>query len=220
MKRKNMMSKPKIEQPKLTPNLEEVKFDAIYLEEEPQLMECRVCDEQVDGTEVDKAYLSKVGFKNVSFTSSKFHHIDLTDAIFESCNLSNASFNKGIINRVIFRDCKLLGVDFSECNLGNVCFENCDVNLSSFADARLKQVSFDHSSLRSANYYGCKLTKVYFNDTDINDVDFTQTSLKGIDLSTCTYERINVTFPSLQGCEVSPEQAIGFSKLLGLKVKS
>ncbi|MEH7355139.1 pentapeptide repeat-containing protein, partial [Neobacillus drentensis] len=42
---------------------------------------------------------------------------------------------------------------------------------------------------------------------------------KGIDISTCTFDRLNVAFESLTGCEVSPEQAIGFATLLGLKVK-
>ncbi|MGV7001957.1 hypothetical protein ACWA2C_25180 [Priestia megaterium] len=58
-----------------------------------------------------------------------------------------------------------------------------------------------------------------FSYCDINGVDFTQTILKGIDISTCTYEQLNVTLESLRGCEVSPNQAIGFSKLLGLNVK-
>lgn len=70
----------------------------------------------------------------------------MTDIVFENYDLSNACFRKGLIHRVTFKDCKLLG-DFSEANLGNVSFENCMANLSSFADARLKQVIFNHSSL-------------------------------------------------------------------------
>jgi uncharacterized protein YjbI with pentapeptide repeats len=53
----------------------------------------------------------------------------------------------------------------------------------------------------------------------LNDVDFTNTILKGVDISTCTFEQINVSPESLVGCEVSSNQAIGFSRLLGLKIK-
>jgi len=60
---------------------------------------------------------------------------------------------------------------------------------------------------------------VSFNRCDLNDIDFTQTILQGIDISTCTFEQINVSLESLIGCEVSSDQAIGFSKLLGLKIK-
>lgn len=58
-----------------------------------------------------------------------------------------------------------------------------------------------------------------FYECDINDVDFTATALKGIDISTCTFDNLTVSLDSLNGCEVSSEQAIGFAMLLGLKVK-
>ena len=60
---------------------------------------------------------------------------------------------------------------------------------------------------------------IEFAECQLNEADFNETSLKGIDISTCTYERIDIPVRALAGCTVSPEQAIGFSKLLGLNIK-
>ncbi|MBY0134323.1 hypothetical protein H0177_29410 [Bacillus cereus] len=43
--------------------------------------------------------------------------------------------------------------------------------------------------------------------------------LKGVDLSTCLFDNITISLGKLQGCIISTEQAIGFSKLLGVIVK-
>lgn len=120
---------------------------------------------------------------------------------------------------MVFKNCKLLGLNLTEANLGNVSFENCLANLCNFPEVRFKQVLFDSTSLQGANFYDCLLNKVAFQESDLNDVDFSQTSLKGIDISTCKFKRLQVTPESLNGCEVSTEQAIGFASLLGLKVK-
>lgn len=112
-----------------------------------------------------------------------------------------------------------MGVDFSAATLANVSFENCMANFSNFVEARLKQVLFIQTTIQSTNYYNCEFNKIKFDDCELNKGDFYQTSLKGIDLSTCTYEILNVTPESLDGCIVSADQAIGFSKLLGLHVK-
>jgi uncharacterized protein YjbI with pentapeptide repeats len=60
---------------------------------------------------------------------------------------------------------------------------------------------------------------VAFKECDLNEANFEQTPLKGIDLSTCTFERINVSIKDIAGCEVTEDQALGFARLLGLIIK-
>ncbi|WP_342670991.1 hypothetical protein [Peribacillus loiseleuriae] len=50
-------------------------------------------------------------------------------------------------------------------------------------------------------------------------MNFARTSLKGIDISSSTFQRLNVSLEDLDGCEVPSEQAIGFAAILGLKIK-
>src|SRR5690625_3016501 len=145
--------------------------------------------------------------------------IDLTDVVFENCDLSNADFMGANIHRVEFRDCKMLGINLSESSLRNVLFDHCILNLSAFGFSSLRQVRFDDCSLKNADCYECKFTKVSFDQSDLNDVNFFNTPLKGIDLSPAQFERLSVSLEDLAGCEVSKDQAIGFAAMIGLKIK-
>ncbi|WP_453890453.1 hypothetical protein [Virgibacillus necropolis] len=53
----------------------------------------------------------------------------------------------------------------------------------------------------------------------MDEANFARTPLKGIDISNITFSSLNVTLEDLKGCEVSPDQAIGFATMLGLKIK-
>ncbi len=43
--------------------------------------------------------------------------------------------------------------------------------------------------------------------------------LKGMNFNSCAFERLTASFDKLEGCIVTSEQAIGFSKLLGSVLK-
>ncbi|WP_318263861.1 hypothetical protein [Peribacillus simplex] len=58
-----------------------------------------------------------------------------------------------------------------------------------------------------------------FETCRLNEVNFSRTPLKGIDISSSTFQRITVSPEDLKGCEVSPDQAIVFAAMLGLKIK-
>nr|WP_286168778.1 pentapeptide repeat-containing protein [Roseburia sp. 1XD42-34] len=78
---------------------------------------------------------------------------------------------------------------------------------------------FDHCSLRNTDFYACKFNKVQFQQCNLNKGNFSQTSLKNVDLSNSTFERLIVSLDELDGCEISPQQAIAFATMLGLKVE-
>lgn len=54
----------------------------------------------------------------------------------------------------------------------------------------------------------------------MHHVNFTETDLKGIDLSTNQYDAIEVSLNKIVGCTVSKEQAVAFSRMLGLTVST
>jgi uncharacterized protein YjbI with pentapeptide repeats len=215
----SMTKNSKIEKPKIQSNLEPAQFEDVYYDEDPMLSNCEIKHAFVEGEELERLVLSRVSFKGVRLLNSSFRRADVTDTVFDNCDLSNTRFEEGIIHRVHFKDCKLLGLDLSQANLKNVTFENCILNISSFIDAKLKQVLFEKSTLHTANFYDCRLEKATFDQCDLNDIDFTVTSLNGIDISTSFFERIRVEAENLRGCIVSPQQAVSFASLFGLRVK-
>jgi uncharacterized protein YjbI with pentapeptide repeats len=58
-----------------------------------------------------------------------------------------------------------------------------------------------------------------FATCDLNESNFEGTKLSGVDISTCTFNQLNVSIADLGGCVVSEEQAIGFARLIGLEIK-
>jgi uncharacterized protein YjbI with pentapeptide repeats len=218
-KRSTMTKTFKIEKPKIRLDLHPAQFEDIYYDEDPMLSDCEVKHAFVEGEELNKLVLSRVSFKGVRLLNSSFRRADVTDTVFDNCDLSNTRFEEGILHRVHFKDCKLLGLDLSQANLKNVTFENCILNISSFIDAKLKQVLFEKSTLQTANFYDCHLEKATFDRCDLNDIDFTVTNLNGIDISSSFFERIRIEGENLRGCIVSPQQAVSFASVFGLKVK-
>ena len=64
-----------------------------------------------------------------------------------------------------------------------------------------------------------QINKIMFTACDLNEASFEGTKLSGVDISTCTFNQLNVSIADLAGCVVSEEQAIGFARLMGLKIK-
>jgi uncharacterized protein YjbI with pentapeptide repeats len=73
--------------------------------------------------------------------------------------------------------------------------------------------------MRYADFYEAELKNTEFDRCDLNDVNFAETGLSGVDLSSNSFENIQVTVEKLAGCTVSPEQAIAFARQMGLIIK-
>jgi len=215
----NMSHKVKVEQPRLPRSLEEKYFQKVYDQDESYINACIIKDVAIDGEITGHIEFSQVIFKNVIFNDVSFENIVLTDVVFEKCDLSNTSFMGGNFHRVEFRESKMLGVNLAEASLTNVLFDNCNLNLSAFGYARFKQVKFNHCSMHSADCYECTFNNVAFDTCDLDKANLSGTPLKGIDLSNSTFQMLTLSLEDLYGCEVSTDQAIGFSKLLGLVIK-
>jgi len=163
-------------------------------------------------------FFEKIIFENVIFQQVDFSGLELTDVIFEKCDLSNVDFNEAIMHRVKMKDCKILGINLLGATLRNVLFDNCYGDYATFRNANCKQVKFHNSSLANADFYTSTLLNVCFSNSSLDQIQLSGTKLAGIDLSSCAFRQISVTMEDVQGCIISPQQAVGFSKLFGLIV--
>lgn len=173
----------------------------------------------ISGEQTNRLIIEQVIFKNVVFEQVSFSHIELTDVRFINYDLSNADFTEAIIHRVTFEGCKMLGIILADTTLGNVLFQACQGHLSSFGFANMTHVYFDACFLEQSDFYECTFKQVQFEQCRLNDTNFAGTSLKGIDLSTSVFEHLQITLNELAGCTVTPDQALGFAKALGIVIK-
>lgn len=178
-----------------------------------------IVDCVIEDQEANKVTFDKIIFKNVTFTESTLTGVELTDVIFEQCDLSNVDFSDAIIHRTEFKDCKMIGTNLSSGTLRNVLFDSCIADYATFRYANTKQVFIQDSSLCKTDFSFSKSQKIELFRSNIDLAQFSGTELDGIDLSDCEFNGLGVDVTNLQGCTISREQAYIFANLFRLIVK-
>ena len=107
-----------------------------------------------------------------------FQYADLTDVIFEDCNLSNVDLSFSAIHKVEMKNCKAVGINVSEATLRNVLFDNCNGKYGLFSFSDLKHVNFKDSFLCNGDFHEAKFLKVGFLNSNLQETRMTGAKLK------------------------------------------
>lgn len=209
----------KIQRPKLPRQLEPRSLDALILHDEGTILPGLYENGTISGGEAGKVMLEQTHFKHIVFDDVSLPGAEITDVIFEHCDLSNVNLTDAIIHRTHFIHCKMVGLDLLGSTLRNIRFTHCLADYSTFRFANLKQVAMENSSFTQADFYSATLNKVRLHEINIDKAQFSSTPLRDIDISTCEFHNLGITLEDLQGCIISPPQAILFTKIFGLVVK-
>ena len=150
-------------------------------------------------------------FKQCDLSESNFGNNKFIDCSFEGCNLSMLKLANATLSNVVFKDCKILGVNFHECSdfLFSVEFENCVLDYASFANKKMpktkfskssvKEVSFIQANLAGSKFANCDLDRAVFNRTDLSTVDFSTAQNFDIDPEINTLKKAIFAADSLRG---------------------
>lgn len=180
---------------------------------------CKIVHEAIDIEPEEGLRVDKVIFENVNFLEAAWPRSEFIDVLFINCDLSNADFSRCVFHRTEFHNSKLVGTNFAEAGIRHTLFQDCVLNYATFGFSLCNTARFESSSLRYADFYEAELKHTEFDKCEMNDINFVEASLKGIDLSSNSFENIQVTVDKLAGCEVSPEQAMAFARQMGLIIK-
>ena len=138
-------------------------------------------------------------FEDCTFTG-RFSPSDIMDAEFDRCDFSNADFSGGTFRDVQICDSAGLLANWNACSHNRV----------KFSHSILKEASFNDSRTQHLEFCGCDLTGAELFHISLNGVDLSDSVINGV-----------ISDPeSLQGCEVSFDQAASLIRLFGLKVKA
>lgn len=211
---KNKIDLPKISEPALLPPQH---VEALQTKEE--YSGCLISDTQFQYQEADKVSFDKVFFKNVTVSDSSLCGMELTDVIFENCDLSNVNFSEAFVHRTEFRQCKMIGTDFTRARFQHVRVIGSICDFASFRFGTLKLLSFEQCSLVSSDYYQSTFQKVSFAECKIDQAVMAGVKLRDTDLSDCEFTGLQVDIEDLPGCIISADQAASFAGLLGLVIK-
>lgn len=123
-------------------------------------------------------------FSNCDLSNSDFSYNKFFDCSFNGCNLTMMKLRGTSLNNVIFKNCKILGINFSECDdfLFTVRFESCILNYSSFMRKKMIKTHFIQTDLKEVSFVECNLSGAMFEQTDLNGAIFNKTNLTAANL--------------------------------------
>jgi uncharacterized protein YjbI with pentapeptide repeats len=168
----------------------------------------------------DHLIFSICHFQGVYFGRAEWPAVDMSDTRLAECDLANASWHKGILDRVEIIGCRLLGLKANEARLWNVVFRECNGSLAQFRFSAFKAVRFESCNLNGADFQDADLRGVVFRDCDLREARMSGAKLEDADLRGSNLEGIRMGIESLNGAIVEPAQAAYLAGLMGLQVRT
>jgi len=163
-------------------------------------------EKQINGKEFNDCVFKKCDFSNSEFLRCKF-----VDCIFDGCNLSMMKLPSTTLNNVVFKHCKMLGINFSPCIdfLFSVRFESCLLDYSSFMGKKMPKTTFIKTTLKEVNFSGTNLPGSVFNDIDLNGAIFNQTDLSSANFTTAYNYIIDPELNNVKRATFSADSILG-----------
>lgn len=102
-----------------------------------------------------------------------FSHLDCVQVVFRGCRLIGVDFSRSFFDRVRWERCDLSGCRFSECSFREAVFLDCRGEGCTFAQSALSHTRVEEGSWRYANFtktswktglfQDCRLTQGVFS---------------------------------------------------------
>lgn len=180
-------------------------FQSLKKSENPIMQDQTI--EKIDFTQknFEKGEYENCVFKNCNFGEVDLSDIKLIDCEFRECNLSLAQLNGTAFRGIIFKDCKMLGLQFERCNDFGlaVSFQNCQLNHSTFFQLNLRKTLFKDCQLREIDFSEANLTSAVFSDCDLAQSIFQNTNLEKADFRSAFNYIIDPENNRLKGAKFS-----------------
>ena len=123
--------------------------------------------------------------------------------------------------QVVFKECKLLGMDFSPCSemLFHVRFEQCALDHSVLAGRRMPKTHFQKCSMKGVDLSGADLSEAVLDHCDLQDAVFDRTDLRNADLTSALHMHLDPDNNRIKGARFSVHGALDLLSKYGIEVE-
>lgn len=168
------------------------------------------------GRTFEQCTFTRCDLSKCDFTKSRF-----IDCAFVGCDLSMMKLRGAGLQNVVFKECRLLGVDFSACTemLFSARFEHCVLDHSVFVRRRMSKTRFNKCSLKGVDFEQADLCEAVLENCDLQDAVFGSTQLRSADLTTAYNYRIDPEHNDLNGARLSVDGALGLLAKYGIVIE-
>lgn len=157
-------------------------------------------------------------FDRCDFAESKREMINFTDVVFRGCNFANAQWERVGLQRVRFEACKFTGASWDDCIAVETRLDECVGELFAWSKCKLRDVAVEKCDLKGWSIYDCKPQRFVCHNSRLSGLEVNFTRFTGVDWSDCTLENVRMDPVAFKGCAVSIEQAVMFTRMLGIVV--
>jgi fluoroquinolone resistance protein len=184
--------------------------------------------ELLSGLRLEDASLARATFTGCRFERVALGRADLAGVAFDEveladCDLSSATLAGAKLRDVVFRGCKLLGIDWSaiaQSPIGQpLVFERCQLDHGIFRGLNLRGSAFRDCSAREIDVTGAILTDVVFAGSDLTRARFGRTRLTGADLRGATGYAFDPRENEVRGLRVALPDAAELLRALEITVE-
>ena len=165
------------------------------------------------GAEAGSGQVTNVLLDGVRAAASRLRGVRLRHVLADNVDGSNADWTGARMTRVIFRECRLTGMQLPEAELREVAFRKCKLDYANLRMARLSHVTFEDCVIEEDDFAHARLELTRFASCAIRNSDF-----RGVELSEVDFRGSELVFRgdarSLSGAILSPLQLIDISDAL------
>lgn len=183
-------------------------------------------DQEFSGVEVNECDLSGKEFEYCSFEGCVFDSVRLKHAVFENCKFISSSLmmtdvKQATFDGVIFKGCKITGINFSELNTFrmSLAFFNTKLLSCSFIGLDLPETPFEASVIDDTIFRECNLKNSSFKNTLFNSTTFSSNNLSKTNFKDATGFLINPCDNDLKGAIFTHLSAFELLKPFNLTIE-
>ena len=156
-----------------------------------------------------------------SFLDADLSNTRFMECEFYDCNLSSANVFQTGFQDVIFKDCKMLGIDFEKCSdfAFNIKVDNCQLSHASFYKMNLSKMIFKVCKLEGVDFTECNLSTSVFDNCDLLNATFLKTNLEKADFRTSKNFIIDPENNHIKGAKFSRKSVDGLLSKYLIKIE-
>ncbi|PFG67315.1 pentapeptide repeat protein [Propionibacteriaceae bacterium ES.041] len=176
-------------------------------------------DLQVDGAALDEADTENTDIGGCAFTGgsladSRWHRSRWVDSTFTGVDLANTELVRGSMERVVFSDCRMIGVRLAAATLTDIEFVGCTLRMANLRQAVLRRVRLVDCVLVGTELSEARCTDVEFLRCDLSETQWGNPGPRErLRLAGCELQRIS-GLSQLRGAEVTDSDPVVLAHVL------
>ncbi len=159
-------------------------------------------------------------FDNCDFSGLDFSNLSFEECSFSNCNFTEVKLKNTAFKRVVFTECKMLGMQFANCIpfLLEMNFDSCQLDYASYYQLNMSKARLDNCSMKEVDFVETNLHKASFSGSDLYGATFEQSNLTECDFRTAKNYSMDPSLNQIKGAIFSKDEVLGLLVKYGIKI--